>query len=246
MTGIQAKASFSAMGARPEAAQDVVYRWLKQQVLSLPRHEGTFLTEAEVCRAIGMSRTPVREALLRLESDGLLQIVPKKGAYVPPITEAEVEWVIQARGLVEDWCARRAALSSDSLLPELAGLMSRLEELQQSPMAFIECDREFHRTIVRAAGNPILAGFYESLRDRQLRMGLNAIAAFEERTGNVLTEHAAIVEALRAADPERAAAAMARHLSNTLAALQRPAASALASGPAVAHGHWRREGQLSP
>src|SRR6185437_5579370 len=126
MIGIQAKASFSSIGGRPEAAQDVVYRWLKQQVLSLPRYEGTFLTEAEVCRAIGTSRTPVREALLRLESDGLLQIVPKKGAYVPPITEAEVESVMQARVLVEDWCTRRAALSNGVLLPELTELMRRL------------------------------------------------------------------------------------------------------------------------
>ena len=85
----------------------MVYRWLKQHVLTLPSREGTFLTEAEVCRETGTSRTPVREALLRLEADGLLQIVPKKGAYVPPITEAEIEAVMQARGLVEE-AARRA------------------------------------------------------------------------------------------------------------------------------------------
>src|SRR5215472_8012048 len=242
MTRLQEKVGFSKIGQRAEAAQDVVYRWLKQQVLSLPRHEGTFLTEAEVCRATGVSRTPVREALLRLEADGLLQILPKKGAYVPPISETEVEAVMQARGLVEDWCARRAALSRGSLLPELAELMNKLEKLQQAPMAFIECDREFHRAIVRAAGNPVLAGFYESLRDRQLRMGLNAIAASGERTGNVLAEHAAIVDAMRASDPERAAAAMAHHLSNSLAALQRPTASGFASGRVVAEG-WSRDGR---
>src|ERR1700759_3872930 len=101
MTGPQTNPSFSATGGRSEAAQDTVYRWLKQHVLSLPRHEGNFVTEAEVCRAIGISRTPVREAMLRVESDGLLQIVPKKVAYAPPITEAEVESVMQARGLVE-------------------------------------------------------------------------------------------------------------------------------------------------
>ena len=56
----------------------------------------------------------MQEALLRLESDGLLQIVPKKGAYVRPITEAEVESVMQARGLVEDWCARQAAHRAQS------------------------------------------------------------------------------------------------------------------------------------
>jgi DNA-binding GntR family transcriptional regulator len=239
MTGLQAKTLFSSMGPRREGAQDVVYRWLKQHVLTLPRHEGTFLTEAEVCRAVGMSRTPVREALLRLESDGLLQIVPKKGAYVAPITEAEVESVMQARGLVEDWCARRAALLSEALSAELDGLMGRQEELQQNPMAFMECDREFHRTIVRAAGNPVLAGFYESLRDRQLRMGVYAIAASEDRTGNVLAEHAAIVEAVRSGNPGRAAVAMARHLSNTRVALQRPIATGLARGPADPHGGRR-------
>ena len=94
--------------AKPEAAQDIVFAWLKKHVVSLPRTDSTFLTEAEVCRATGMSRTPVREALLRLEADGFLQIVPKKGAFVPPITEREVEAIMQARGLVEDFCVRRA------------------------------------------------------------------------------------------------------------------------------------------
>ena len=83
--------------AKPQAAQDIVFAWLKKHVVSLPRTDSTFLTEAEVCRATGMSRTPVREALLRLEADGFLQIVPKKGAFVPPITEREVEAIMQAR-----------------------------------------------------------------------------------------------------------------------------------------------------
>lgn len=215
----------SFMGQQADSAQDVVYRWLKQHVLTLPRHEGTFLTEAEVCRAIGISRTPVREALLRLESDGLLKIVPKKGAYVPPITEAEVEAVMQARGLVEDWCVRRAAVSNEPLAAQLERLVSQQEECQQTPVKFIEYDREFHRAIVRSAGNPILADFYESLRDRQLRMGLLAIAASEARSGTVLAEHTAIVQAVRLGDPERAAAAMALHLSNTLIALRLPIAN---------------------
>jgi DNA-binding GntR family transcriptional regulator len=227
---------FSVLGGKSEGAQDLVYRRLKQQVLTLPRHQGTFLTEAEVCRATGMSRTPVREALLRLESEGLLQIVPKKGAYVPPIAEAEVEAVMQARGLVEDWCVRRAVLLSDTLGDELQQLVVQQEALQQTPMTFIERDREFHRTLVRAAGNAVLAEFYESLRDRQLRMGLHALVGSTERAGTVLAEHAAIVEAVRSRDPERAAAAVALHLSKTLAALQRPVSVGSAGGRARQHG----------
>lgn len=203
-------------------AQDAAYRWLKRHVATLPRHEGTFLTEAEVSEATGTSRTPVREALLRLEAEGFLQIVPKKGAFVPPITDAEVEAVMQARGLVEDWCVRRTAPIAESLALELELLVDKQQSLQDNAVQFIECDRDFHRTIVRTAGNPVLAEFYESLRDRQVRMGLRAIAASEERTRIVLTEHMAIVEGVRSADPARAAAALAAHLSGTLAALHLP------------------------
>lgn len=214
-----------AVASRGESAQDVAYRWLKQHVGMLPRHEGTFLTEAEVAEATGTSRTPVREALLRLEAEGFLQIVPKKGAFVPPITDAEVEAVMQARGLVEDWCVRRTAPLAELLPAELERLLARQEALQGSPAEFIECDREFHRTIVLAAGNPVLADFYETLRDRQLRMGLWAIAASVPRARVVLAEHAAIVEGVRSGDPATAAASVAAHLAGTLAALRVPAVS---------------------
>ena len=214
----------SSAGQRGDAAQDVVYRWLKQHVLTLPSREGTFLTEAEVCRETGTSRTPVREALLRLEADGLVQIVPKKGAYVPPIAEAEIEAVMQARGLVEEWCARQAAGFGELLAGELDRLIAQQLEVQHDPVAFFGCDRDFHRTIVRAAGNPVLANFYESLRDRQLRMGVHAISMSGGRAESVLAEHAAIVEGIRSGQPEQAAAAVAEHLAQTLVALRLPMA----------------------
>jgi DNA-binding GntR family transcriptional regulator len=207
---------------KPEAAQDAAFAWLKKHVVTLSRTEGTFLTEAEVCRATGWSRTPVREALLRLEADGLLRIVPKKGAFVPPITELEVEAIMQARGLVEDFCVRCAVHAGELLAPELDRLLGRQEEEQSSPLAFIELDREFHRAIVRAADNPVLADFYESLRDRQTRMGVHAIATSGQRIASVLSEHRAIVEGVRSGDADEAAASMALHLTRTLAVLRLP------------------------
>ncbi len=219
--------TMSATGAGTRnsgSAQDAAYSWLKQHIATLPRHQGTFLTEAEVTVATGTSRTPVREALLRLEAEGFLQIMPKKGAFVPPITDAEIQAVMQARGLVEDWCIRRIVPSVGSVLRDLEQLLRRQDELRDQPVEFIGCDREFHRTAVRAAGNPVLADFYESLRDRQVRMGLRAIAASPERARVVLAEHRKIVEGVRSGDPERAARAVAAHLSATLNALQLPAA----------------------
>jgi DNA-binding GntR family transcriptional regulator len=208
--------------AKPQAAQDVVFAWLKKHVVSLPRTDSTFLTEAEVCRATGMSRTPVREALLRLEAEGFLQIVPKKGAFVPPITEREVEAIMQARGLVEDFCLRRTVQLAQFLAPELDRLLEKQEQQQKSPLDFIELDREFHRAIVRAADNPILADFYETLRDRQMRMGIYAITASEQRIDNVLAEHRAIAEGVRSGDADQATAAMAEHLTKTLSVLRLP------------------------
>jgi DNA-binding FadR family transcriptional regulator len=84
------------------------------------------------------------------------------------------------------------------------------------PVGFIEADRAFHRAIVVQAGNPVLTGFYESLRERQLRMGLTALAAEPGRPAVVLDEHAAIVAALRTGDPEAAALALREHLASTL------------------------------
>jgi DNA-binding GntR family transcriptional regulator len=215
--------------ARPGAAQDIVFAWLKKHVVSLPRTDGTFLTEAEVCRATGMSRTPVREALLRLEAERFLQIVPKKGAFVPPIGEREVEAIMQARALVEDFCLRRAVRLAEFLAPELDRLLEKQEKQQKSPLQFIELDREFHRAIVRAADNPVLADFYESLRDRQMRMGIHAITAFEQRIDSVLVEHRAIAEGVRSGDADQAAAAMAQHLTKTLEVLRLPSLNVVGS-----------------
>jgi DNA-binding GntR family transcriptional regulator len=204
------------------SAQDATYQWLREHIGATPRTTGGFITEAEVAAASGTSRTPVREALLRLEAEGFLQIVPKKGAYIPPISDAEVEAVMQARLIVEDWCVRQALQFGDDLAIELARNIEAQEELLADPVAFIDCDRQFHRAIVQAAGNPFLADFYESLRERQIRMGLFAVASAEDRARTVLAEHNAILQALRDTDVEAASAAVAVHLANTLQVLRRP------------------------
>lgn len=207
------------VGSRAPSAQDVTYEWLKQHIFELPKDGGVFLSESEVAQAAGTSRTPVREALLRLETEGLLTIVPKKGAYIPPISENEIEAVMEARGLVEDWCVRRAVPAQSSFIAELEGLLGEQEALLDDPVGFIDRDRAFHRAIVAHAGNPVLAEFYESLRERQIRMGVRAVASEENRARTVLDEHRAIVRALADGD---AGDALAAHLASTLTVLRLP------------------------
>ncbi len=203
------------------SAQDRAYGWLKEYVAALPGTQGRFLTEAEVCAETGLSRTPVREALLRLEAEQFIEIMPNKGAYIPPITERQVAHLMDARALVEDWCVRRSVELSQHIVPRLQNIIAEQKGLKDRPVDFINCDREFHRTIVAAAGNEVIANIYESLRDRQLRTGLTALAASAERTALVLTEHQTIVDAIATGKADVAARAVEKHLASTLGVLHR-------------------------
>ncbi|TDP97529.1 GntR family transcriptional regulator [Labedaea rhizosphaerae] len=214
MSGVQA--------AGPRAsAQEVAYDWLKRHICGLPRTDSVFLSESEIAAAANTSRTPVREALLRLETEGFVQIIPKRGIFVPAISDAEVDAAMQARQLLEDWCVRRSAAVAETLVPQLERLLGEQAALVDDPAGFIEADRAFHRAIVVRAGNPVLTGFYESLRERQVRMGLTALAAEPGRPAVVLDEHETIVAALRTGDPETAAVALREHLASTLHTLNR-------------------------
>jgi DNA-binding GntR family transcriptional regulator len=215
----------SSMQGPPRSAQAIAYDWLKDHVSAVPRTEGVFLSESEIATATSTSRTPVREALLRLETEGFVQIIPKRGIYVPAISDEEMAAAMEARVLLEDWCIRRAAPLGDELADELDRLVAEQSALTGDAVAFIEADRGFHRAIVARAGNPVVADFYESLRERQVRMGLSALASSAERVQIVLAEHRAIVDGIRALDPERAAAALQAHLASTLDTLHRLSAA---------------------
>jgi DNA-binding GntR family transcriptional regulator len=186
----------------------------------VPRHEGTFLSEVALATEAGVSRTPVREALLRLETEGWLRIVPRKGALIAPISDAEVDAVMQARLLVEEWGVRQVVDRGEQLVDRLGTLVQEQCRYRTDPATFIDLDREFHRTIVAAAGNPVLSDFYESLRDRQLRMGVQAIVTDADRVEKVVIEHRAIVEGLRSLDQDNAFLAVQEHLDNTLSVLR--------------------------
>lgn len=204
----------SGVTSAPLSAQEKTYRWLRRQIAEFPHDAGFFMTEAQIARELGVSRTPVREALLRLEAEGMLKILPKKGAYVAAISSDEAKSVMEARRMVEEWCVRIGAVSDHGLGGILAEFVEEQKRLAGDPVAFIECDREFHSALVRASRNPLLENFYESLRDRQVRMGLKALAV-ENRVDTVVREHQDIAKAVIARDEGAAVAAVKRHLDST-------------------------------
>jgi DNA-binding GntR family transcriptional regulator len=202
-------------------APEQAYEFLKNTIITLPRDEEMFLSEAQVAASSGISRTPVREALMRLEAEGFIRRVPHKGAFIPALSDSDVEAVMQARSVVEQWSVSEVA-SDPGPVPDKLRLLLGSQESDVDPVDFIAHDLEFHTTIIRAAGNPLINDFYGSLRDRQMRMGVRILIADETRKKRVLVEHRAIVDAIEAKDPSAAVTAVNDHLASTLRSMKQP------------------------
>jgi DNA-binding GntR family transcriptional regulator len=204
----------SAVAVKQPPAAERVYTHIKQAVLDRRYEGGTLLTEGELAEAVGVSRTPVREALLKLEVEGLIKLYPKKGALVLAVSAQEIRDVVETRLLVEEFAVRKA-------VPAPAALVTRLEELLAEQRrhadagdlaSFAVSDRCFHAEIVKHAGNEILSKLYDQLRDRQLRMGVAMMQALPDRVSRNYEEHAEILDRIKAGDAEGAAGCVRGHL----------------------------------
>ncbi|MCG3040144.1 GntR family transcriptional regulator [Streptomyces fenghuangensis] len=204
-----------AANPAPPAAERV-YAHVKQAVLERRYEGGTLLTEGELAKAAGVSRTPVREALLRLEAEGLLRLYPKKGALVLPVSVQEIGDVVETRLLVEEHAVRKVTPAPGDLLDRLGELLERQRRQAETGdlAAVAATDRCFHATVVGAAGNRILERLYDQLRDRQLRMGVAVMHSHPDRIAKNITEHAEILRALRTGDAEAAAEAVRGHVGS--------------------------------
>ncbi|MFD4830842.1 GntR family transcriptional regulator [Streptomyces uncialis] len=212
-TGAAAAPPTGPAAKQPPAA-DRVYGHVKQAVLDRRYEGGTLLTEGELAEAVGVSRTPVREALLRLEVEGLIKLYPKKGALVLPVSAQEIADVVETRLLVEEHAIRKAVPAPPRLIARLAELLTE-QKAHAAAGRFTEAavtDRCFHVEIVRSGGNEILSRLYEQLRDRQLRMGVAVMHSHPDRIAKTLHEHEEILDALRAGDTDRAVDVVHRHI----------------------------------
>ncbi|MEW2221360.1 GntR family transcriptional regulator [Streptomyces sp. NPDC006990] len=205
----------AAKDARRTPAAERVYAHVKQAVLERRYEGGVLLTEGELAEAVGVSRTPVREGLLRLEVEGLIRLYPKKGALVLPVSAQEIEDVVETRLLVEQHAVRRAVPVSRPLVDRLEEtLAEQIARAETGDLAAVSAaDRCFHATIVEATGNQILTRLYDQLRDRQLRMGVAVMHAHPDRVAKNIAEHADILRTLREGDSEAAALAVHQHVS---------------------------------
>jgi len=184
------------------SAAERVYRHVKTAILDGGYAGGQLLTEGEIAAVVEVSRTPVREALLRLEVEGLVRLYPKKGALVVPVSGAEADAILEARALLETWAIPHAVSRRGDLVPDLRGAVAAMVERRSEGdvAGFSAADRGFHERIVSAAGNDVLARFYRSLRERQLCINTATLRVDSARMDTAIADHTALVDALEAGD----------------------------------------------
>jgi DNA-binding GntR family transcriptional regulator len=211
-------------GASELSASDRAYGWTRSRILDGRLGGGSMINEGDVSAAVGVSRTPVREAFLRLASEGMLRLFPKRGALVLPVTPSDMRDVMEARLLVEPWAVAVVARLTDrgEVVAKLRSAIDTLEgrRAADDQVGYQEADRAFHEIIVAATSNSLVEGFYRTLRDRQLRMGAAAIGVGQGRPASILNEHREILHAIEEGDAARARAVMGDHIANTRDALE--------------------------
>jgi DNA-binding GntR family transcriptional regulator len=209
-----------AVSPAAESAARRAYRATKDLILSGEIPPGALLSEGEIADRLTLSRTPVREAFLLLETEDLLRLVPKRGAVVVPVPPTEAADVLDVRYALETASARRLRDRGR----EIAGLLAGLEQLigvqealaaMSDVSAFAEVDERFHRAIVDAAGNALASKFYLTLADRQRRMTIGAAGRRAAQLGALVSEHKGLRDHIRDRDADGFAASLSRHLDST-------------------------------
>ena len=192
-------------------ASDAAYREIKAWIQTGRVAPGHLIVEAEAIRELGMSRTPVREALLRLQAEGYLEIKRHKGIRVLPLSAADMRDIYQVisalEGTAVELIAQRRPPAKEFAAIEDA--LARLEEYQASKSVdkWGDADETFHRELMRLSGNARLYGFGCQLRDFAKRAHLVALRmqtdAYRARSTK---NHGALLAALRGPHPDEAVA----------------------------------------
>jgi DNA-binding GntR family transcriptional regulator len=203
---------------RIPTASAVIRKNLRDDILALAILPGQPIVEKEIAEAYGVSRTPVREAILRLAEEGLIDIYPQSGTYVSRIPLRALPEAIIIRRALEETSARMAALNaSPSALEAIGAAMDRLQRAaaQEDRDQFHQSDEDFHAAIADAAGYPGIWRLAQQVKvqvDRYRRLTLPQVGRLER----VLEEHAAVFDAIRRRDAEAAAQHMGHHLGNLM------------------------------
>ena len=199
--------------------EDVAER-LREQIFSHELAPGSWLDEQSLAIAFGISRTPMREAIKVLASEGLVTTKMNKGAYVTEVDRRDLEQIFTVLSLLEGQAAKETAIkASEAQLTQLDNLHHRLEKAaaDRDTEQFFEINVKFHELIQEIAGNKWMNGVIEDLR-KVLKLQRRDSLSRTGRLLSSLVEHREILQAILKRDPLAAELAMRKHLTRGLEA----------------------------
>lgn len=212
--------------ARPvdEPAKDFAYRYIKELILDLTLPPGHIVTEMDIATVTGLSRTPVREAFLRLDAERLIQLIPRRGALVTTVTARQIRELSKTRLILELHAVGEIVANRIQVADTLFPLVDKQAELFADGVGFRELvavDRAFHTAIVAAVGNTEMTELYKSMGDRQMRTGVTSFTSIPGRAESAVPHHRRIAEALQRFDLADAENALRDHLERNAPDLER-------------------------
>ena len=193
--------------------KDKAYQMIKNRIITCEYKPNTFLNEASLIREIDASRTPIREALNKLEQEGFVQIIPKKGVMVLGLSLTEINQTFEARLLLEPFIIQNYLhLMDRDALVRIREENKRLILSDPCPSEFCRLDDAFHRLICSACPNRFFIEMLEHIYDQNQRIRLLSGKSIWARHSEAAKEHLELIEFLLNGKKEEAVASVTHHL----------------------------------
>lgn len=191
---------------------DQAYQGLLEAIGAGHLKPGERVRETALAEQLGISRTPIREALQRLARDGLVQLDARNGARIAELSMPAIQELYDLREILEGSTARLAAQSASANdLQRLNAILAREAEKLDDPVALAKLNKLYHRTLCEAANNRYLMSAVGTFSTTLLLLGPTTLAA-HQRAGESHAEHRAVVQAIAAGDPDKAEQLMRGHI----------------------------------
>jgi len=204
--------------SKPKSLTKIAHEAIHDSILSGHLTVDVVYKEKNIAEDLGISRTPVREALLALSAEGLITFLPRKGLVVNKFSEQDIEEIFEIREAIELISVKKLCRNYNSLdFSNLRGVFEKHKEClreQSEATDFMELDRKFHMAISNLVGNSQITSIMSNVRDKIQLMGLRALSG-AGRMEEVLDEHEKILEAVEKGWEKKALAHMEYHLNRS-------------------------------
>ena len=198
--------------------KEQAYNKLKDAIIFNRFRSGAIYSQDNICKELGISKTPLREALLELQTDGYVSFYKGRGVLIEPVSDQQAREILESRMLMEPVCAQWAAQRADE--EDLVNMASYLKELKQklsteNSQNLYRIDHAFHRAVITAAHNKMLYNFCDVVLNHFLRFEVKSVYNNSIDSHKVYLEHEKVFDAIKEKNAKKAFKAMETHLNNS-------------------------------